>query len=404
MDFPLRKCIMKIAYVTPYDSNDPNAWSGAGYQIPRALADAGAEIVYIGGLRKMPSAAGLARGVAAKMAGKLHQLEREPSVMRSYSAQIGRRLQGMQVDAVVSPGTIAVAFLETTVPKIVWTDATFGAIVDYYPEFRKMTRRNRQDGDSLERQALSSCDLAVYNSEWAAESAISRYGVSPSQVKTIPFGSNFHSGLLASDIGELALKRQAAKSVDLLFVGTAWIRKGGDFALAVTEKLIERGVAAHLTIIGAAPGANKPWATEHGFLSQANEPEARVIRDCFTNAAFLIHPAIAECNANVFSEACSFGVPVLANRTGGIPTSIRCGENGHLFDLGESPERWADYIVDTLRDQERYASLCAGAFRQFSTRLQWPVAGASMLRAIEGVVRAGRCQDEYVGEYFAMAR
>jgi glycosyltransferase involved in cell wall biosynthesis len=324
--------------------------------------------------------------------------------MRSYSAQIGRRLKGMQVDAVVSPGTIAIAFLETTVPKIVWTDATFGAIVDYYPEFRKMTRRNRRDGDALERQALSSCDLAVYNSEWAAESAVSRYSMSPSRVRTIPFGSNFYSGLVASDIRELALKRPAATPINLLFVGTAWIRKGGDFALAVTEALNKRGVAAHLSIIGAAPGANKPWATEHGFLSQGNAREARIIRDCFTNAAFLIHPAVAECNANVFSEACSFGVPVLANRTGGIPTSIRSGENGHLFDLGDSPEKWADYIADTLLDQERYSSLCAGAFRQFSTRLHWPVAGATMLRAIEGVVNASRHRDEYVGEYIVMAR
>ncbi|MFM0737518.1 glycosyltransferase family 4 protein [Paraburkholderia xenovorans] len=377
---------MRIAYVTPYDAHDPNAWSGAGYQIPKALAEAGAEVIYIGGLRKRPSPPAFTRAVYARLAGNVHQLEREPSVVRRYSAQAQQRLKDLAVDAILSPGSIALTYLQTTVPKVVWTDATFSGLIDYYPEFRKMTGRNRRDGDALERTALRSCALSVFSSDWAAESAVRLYSLNPERVKVIPFGSNFTSGLDESNIRELTTRRLSSPQVRLLFIGLAWARKRGDFALAVTRELRARGIDAQLDIVGSNPGAGESWATEYGFLSKSNPKDAETIQRCFSEAAFLIHPAVAECNANVFSEACSFGLPILANRTGGIPTSVRPGENGHLFETGDSPEQWADFIEQTLQDQSRYTALCMGAFGQFSTRLRWSVAGATMLRSIEALI------------------
>jgi glycosyltransferase involved in cell wall biosynthesis len=378
---------MRIAYITPYDAHDPNAWSGAGYEIPKALADAGAEVIYVGSLRKRPNPLAFTRAVYARLAGNVHQLEREPSVVKRYSAQARRRLRDLAFDAVLSPGSIALTYLETTVPKIVWTDATFSTLIDYYPEFRRMTERNRRDGDALERTALRSCDLTVFSSEWAAESAVTRYALSPNRVKVIPFGGNFTSGLESWNICDLALKRLRSPRVRLLFIGLAWARKRGDFALAVTQELRNRGVDAHLDIVGSAPGAGMPWATEHGFLSKSKAEDAETIRNCFSEAAFLIHPAVAECYGNIFSEACSFGLPILANRTGGVPTSVRPGVNGELFDPSDPPEKWARFIQQTLADQQRYMTLSMGAFGQFSTRLRWPVAGAAMLRSIEALIR-----------------
>ncbi|MEM5383452.1 glycosyltransferase family 4 protein [Paraburkholderia phymatum] len=381
---------MKIAYVTPYDAHDPNAWSGAGYQIPRALASAGAEIVNIGSLRKAPDAPALVRALWARLGGNLHQLEREPSVVRSYSEQASRRLRELDVDLVLSPGAIAVTYLKTQVPKIIWTDTSFGGIVDYYPEFDKMTARNRRDGDMLERISLKACDLAVFTSDWAAKRAISLYALEPSNVRVIPFGSNFSSGLGESTVRSLSVDRLRCDEIRLLFVGVAWERKNGEFALAVTENLRSRGVKAFIDIIGCRPGAKREWATEYGFLSSSDESQASTVRTCFARATFLIHPAVAECNANVFSEACSFGVPILANKTGGIPTSVLPGVNGNLFALDDSPEVWADYIVNTLRERDKYLRLCVGAFQQYSTRLNWSAAGSAMLEVMKRLVSTYR--------------
>jgi glycosyltransferase involved in cell wall biosynthesis len=377
---------MKIAYITPYDAHDPNAWSGAGYQIPRALARAGAEIVYIGALRKQPDASALARSLCARLLGNVHQLEREPSVVRAYSEQASRRLRDLDVDLVLSPGAIAVTYVKAEVPKIIWTDTSFGGIVDYYPEFERMTTRNRRDGDILERTSLENSDMVVFSSDWAAKRAISLYRLDSSKVRVIPFGSNFSSGLEASTVRCLSVDRLCGEEIRLLFVGVAWERKNGEFALAVTEKLRQRGIKAFIDIIGCRPGARREWAMEYGFLSRDNELQSRTIQASFARATFLIHPAVAECNANVFSEACSFGVPILANKTGGTPTSVIPGVNGNLFALDDPPEVWADYIVNTMSEREKYLNLCLGAFEQYSSRLNWSAAGSTMLDAMERVV------------------
>ena len=125
---------------------------------------------------------------------------------------------------------------------------------------------------------------------------------------------------------------------------------------------------------------------EHGLVSKTSPSGASLLEKRYRESAFLVHPAFAECNANVFSEACSFGLPILANRTGGIPTSVLTGQNGKLFEMDQTPDAWADYIVDTLKDQAAYVRLCLGAHRQFTERLNWDSATDAMLRLIERTV------------------
>jgi glycosyltransferase involved in cell wall biosynthesis len=377
---------MKIAYVTTFDSSDPGAWSGAGYQIPKMLESAGAEVIRVDGLRRKPSVAALARMAAAKAAGRQYHVDREPSVLRGYAEQVQSNLYGRKFDALLSPGTIPLAMVETHKPKILWTDCTFAGLVDYYPSFTGLTERNLRDGHAMEGAALQSCDLVVYNCDWAAESAISSYGVDKSKVFVVPFGSSFAMRRSVAQVLELVEQRTRDDLVRLLFVGTDWHRKSGDFAVAVNQCLNQRGVRAELSVIGAAPQCNLPHVIEHGLVSKTSPSGTSLLEKRYRESAFLVHPAFAECNANVFSEACSFGLPILANRTGGIPTSVLTGQNGKLFEMDQTPDAWADYIVDTLKDQAVYVRLCLGAHRQFIERLNWDSAADAMLRLIERTV------------------
>jgi glycosyltransferase involved in cell wall biosynthesis len=381
---------MKIAYVTTFDSGHPDAWSGAGYQIPLALEEAGADVVRVDNLQRRASLPALARLAISRAVHRAHHLEREPSVLRHYAQQIQQRLERLDVDVVLSPGSIPLTFVQTSRPKVIWTDSTFAGIVDYYPSYRGLTRRNLRDGNAMERLSLASCDLAAYNSDWAADSAVSLYGCKRSNVAVVPFGSNFAVTLSPDAIASLVQRRVNDKPVKLLFVGTQWERKGGDFALAVTDSLVRRGVDALITIVGSVPPREAPYVKTYGFVSKATVEGAALLDRCYREAHFLVHPAVAECNANVFSEACSFGLPIIANRTGGIATSVMPGKNGTLFELGDSPDSWADWIVNTLRDRAAYAALSMGAHRQFNEKLHWPVAAGEMLRLMEALVAKSR--------------
>lgn len=388
---------MKIAYVTTFDSSHPDAWSGAGYQIPLALANAGAEIVRIDNLQRKASLPALVRLAASRVTHRSHHLEREPSVLRHYARQIETRLEGINADIVLSPGSIPLTFVKTSIPKVLWTDSTFAGIVGYYPAYSGLTRRNLRDGDAMERIALEGSALAAYNSDWAADSAVTKYGLRPSKVAVVPFGSNFSANLPPDEIAAITAQRLRNSRVSLLFVGTQWERKGGDFAVAVTEQLVRRGVDAVISIVGSTPSRKAPFIKEFGFVSKANKDGAALLEHCYREAHFLIHPAVAECNANVFSEACSFGLPIIAKRTGGIPTSVVPGLNGTLFEPGDSPEAWAEWIVATLRDNALYAGLCAGAHRQFHEKLQWAVAARKMLQLMEDCLVSARPSTSHQG-------
>jgi glycosyltransferase involved in cell wall biosynthesis len=98
---------------------------------------------------------------------------------------------------------------------------------------------------------------------------------------------------------------------------------------------------------------------------------------------FLILPSIAECNAVVFAEANSFGLPCLATNVGGIGTSVISGKNGYTFDLSESADRYCDAIEQVMSSEESYRDLARSTFMEYSSRLNWAVAGNEVRTLIE---------------------
>jgi glycosyltransferase involved in cell wall biosynthesis len=52
----------------------------------------------------------------------------------------------------------------------------------------------------MEALALKRCDLIMYTSDWAAETAIKTYGVDAAKVKVIPWGANFECNRALDDI------------------------------------------------------------------------------------------------------------------------------------------------------------------------------------------------------------
>jgi hypothetical protein len=47
---------MKIAFVTTYNANDINSWSGIPYFMAKSFIDAGVEVEFIGELESLPKA------------------------------------------------------------------------------------------------------------------------------------------------------------------------------------------------------------------------------------------------------------------------------------------------------------------------------------------------------------
>ena len=122
---------MKVAYPTIYDSTDERAWSGLGFNIARCLGLGGFVVRRIGPLerRRLP----LARmwQVEARLYGRHYALDRDLRVARRYASQVAKSLQSQTCDLVFSPGTVPIAYLQTPLPIVIWTDAPFAAMLEH---------------------------------------------------------------------------------------------------------------------------------------------------------------------------------------------------------------------------------------------------------------------------------
>jgi glycosyltransferase involved in cell wall biosynthesis len=367
---------MKIAYVTTYDSTNIHAWSGSGNYILRALQSCGLPTESIGNLRdKKALFLKIKKALYAKILSRKYLRDREPTLLIDYAAQVERYLASIHYDIVFSPGTIPIAYLHTEKPIVFWTDATFAGMVDFYPEFSNLCAETIKDGNNMEQLALSKCRLAIYTSEWAANTAIQNYDVDPTKVKVVPFGANVNCNRNLQDIDSI-VRTKKFDTCKLLFVGVDWYRKGGDIALIVADLLNQRGIRTELHIVGCNPPIELPsFVKLHGFISKNTEEGRRSLDNLMTESHFLILPSKAECCAVVLAEASSFGLPSLATKVGGIPTAIQDGKNGQTFPLNESPEKYCDYIYRYMSSKQEYNELALSSFREYSEKLNWLSAG-----------------------------
>jgi glycosyltransferase involved in cell wall biosynthesis len=317
-----------------------------------------------------------------RLLSKTYRAEREPWVCKSYAHQVKERLASVKCDAVVSPGTLPIAYLRTEKPQFFWADATFAGIIGFYQGFSNLCAETIRNGNKIEQLALSKCRLAIYASEWAANSALQNYDVDPAKIKVVPFGANIVCNRTVKDI-DLITEKKTFDICKLLFVGVEWIRKGGDVAFKVANLLNQRGIRTELHVVGCNPPEGLPgFVVNHGFLSKKSEEEMSLFNKLMSESHFLILPSFAECFGVVFAEASSFGLPSLATRVGGIPTAIRDGKNGQTFPLNENPEIYCDYIQRFMSSRQAYNELALSSFAEYAERLNWSSAGKKVFDLI----------------------
>lgn len=374
---------MKIAFITTYDSSNIQGFSGSGYYILQTLKQQGFLIKNIGNLKKNINVFIKVKDLTyRKLLNKNYMMNREPKILKSYAYQVERRLQRINPDIVFSPGNIPISYLNTDKPLIIWTDATFAGMIDFYPEFSNLCKESLNIGMKIEQMVLSKCKLAIFSSQWAAKSAIDNYDVNPQKIKIVPFGANINCDRTKEKIIK-NVKNKNFSVCKLLFIGVNWYRKGGDMAIKVTKILNHYGIKTELHIVGCFPPYNTPnFVKLHGFISKNTKYGMEYINKLFTESHFLILPSKADCVPVVLAEASSFGLPSLVTNVGGISTAIKTNINGKLFQLEDKPEKYCDYIIDLMSSKKRYQLLALSSFKEYINRLNWKSAGEKIKKLI----------------------
>ncbi|AFZ34569.1 glycosyl transferase group 1 [Stanieria cyanosphaera PCC 7437] len=384
---------MKLAYVTTYNAEDVANWSGTGFHILQALRKQSLQVELIGSIKNKYSPVSLAskgREYLYKWLFKQKYLcDREPLLLKQYAKKTVQHLAELKdVDLVFSPGTMHIGHLECDRPIGFWTDATFASLVDFYPQYSNLCEESLKNGHLMEQQTLDRCKIAIYSSEWSAQSAINNYQIDPAKVKVVPFGANVNHHKNFKEIQSL-IQSRPTNQCKLLFLGVDWYRKGGQIAFEVAKALNQSGLPTELTVVGCEPILDEPipdFVKYLGFISKATTKGREKLNQIIAQSHFLILPAIADCTPIVFCEANSFGVPCLSIKVGGIPTVIKDNINGKLFAQEAEISEYCQYIANLLTNYPQYQQLAYSAFHEYETRLNWTVAARTVKRLLQEAI------------------
>jgi glycosyltransferase involved in cell wall biosynthesis len=376
---------MRIAFVAAYDPRDVTTWSGTPFFMVKGLEASGAAVDILAPLPDHRPWIQFGKKAFHRAAGKRHLSNREPRVLRHWAHELERRLAGSQADVVVSSDSTPLTHLESDLPIVVWTDATFDALVGFYPEFSNLSASSIQNGRRQELAALGRVALAVYSSRWAAEGAREHYGLDDDRLAVVPFGANIEPPS-AAEVNACVGSR-SRDVCRLIFIASDWFRKGGDVAVDAVGLVNEAGVPAEVTIVGAPPHRPDklpPHANYFGTFDKRSRGGGELGR-LIGDSHFLLLPTRADCSPVVFAEASAWGTPSLAPDVGGVGEMVVDGVNGRLLEREAGPERYASAILTAFEDPAAYRELALSSRGEYDRRLNWKTAGGEMVRLLEGV-------------------
>lgn len=384
------KLPITIAYITVDDPLDRRTWSGINNFLLRALEDRVERVMPLGPLRPQPELflCKLLNQVMLRTSGKRFNYRDSFVLSRAYARKLRRRSK--DVDLIVAPaGLSTTAMLRTAVPVVYINDRCIAGALDYHQVLSGLAEFSRLGSLALEQRAMENADLVIYSSHWAAEAAVRSNALVEDKVKVVPFGANLIDAPPPPDDRPFPPRK-----LKLLMLGVKWEEKGGPIAYQALKELKERGYDAELVVCGCTPPPeyNDPDLVREGFLNK-NVPAdmARLVQH-LRSADFLVLPTRFEAYGIVFCEAAAYGLPVLATRTGGIPTIVQDGRTGFLFDLTEDGAAYAERVIQLVKNPDEWQSMRKNARSRYEGVLTWEAFVSSLLGHVQdaGLLNSSR--------------
>lgn len=370
---------LSIAYITVEDPRTKRSWSGTNYYLMRAIERHVGDVDVLGPLSAEPqwTLCRILNFISLKLLGKRYNFRDSYIISRAYARRIKKLLSQRQYDLIIAPaGTATMAALKTDVPIVYINDRSVHTALDYHKILTNLYGWSRRESVKVEQKVIEKSLLSVYSSAWAADGARSVFADRAHKIHVLPFGAN-----LDEDPIYLSDKPFPPPKLRLLFAGVNWKEKGGDIAFDALKHLLDKGILTQLIICGCVPPeevSNHPAVLVEGFLSKDDVRQFAKLQSHFRKADFLILPTRFEAYGLVFCEAAANGLPVLASRTGGIPTIVDEGITGYLFDMQATGWDYANKIEALLNQPELYRSMRTAGRKKYFEQLNWDAFGMQL--------------------------
>jgi len=367
---------MKIGFASRLNPLDKRSWSGTTYYTYQQIKkNYDVEVFNYKWTWRVREWLTMQKSLNRKLFKKQTAVEFLRSYSKYFSKQLEKDLKKRPVDVLfVSASSQFIAYLDTGIPIVYMTDATFQQLQGYYPYFSNLAAYNIRQGIELDKKAFQKTAHCMLASQWNKDSAVNDYGIDVNKISVIPCGANLDTIPSMSD-----LNLSASGQCRLLFLGVEWDRKGGDIALETFRILKQKGMNPQLQIIGCVPPpdsyrddlSGETGITVIPFLDKNNPEDFRQLQKIFFQTDFLLLPTRAECAGVVFSESSAYGIPSITTNTGGVSSYVRDSVNGYTFPVDAGAEAYAQKIDQLVSDQRAMQDLKLSSRKYDEEKLNW---------------------------------
>lgn len=359
---------LNVAFITSVDPKDKTSWSGIYFKMFQTLSDNFEIVDTIGPVDSyFIKSLGIINRITRFLFSKGYN--HKNSIVRSYflGKIIKRRLNKKHYDVIFVPAdSTAIAYLNTNIPICYCSDSSFGQLNGYYETFSSLFSFSIKESNYVEQKAIKKSSYITFPSEWAKDYVLKNYN-SNKLIDVIPFGANIED----KDIIYIEKTIDKSKTINILFLGVDWKRKGGDVVFKTFEMLLENGYDINLIVCGCIPSVSHPKMTVYPFLNKNNKEDFATFNTILSQTHFLFLPSKAECFGIVFCEASAYGIPSITTNTGGIPNAVYDGINGYCLDVNASPKEYYNTIVQLIEDKEKYKALSKSSRALYLNKLNW---------------------------------
>lgn len=378
------KQALRIAYLTIEDPRDRRPWSGTYHFLLRELEKQVEHVEVLGPLPEpfVVKVCKVFNQLTLRLLGKRFNYRASPWVAKAYARLIEKRLGDRSFDLIVAPAHVStVAFLRTATPIVYINDRCMAGALGYHAILTDLFDWSRDQSLELERTTLRRATISVFSNHWAGDAALRTAPDVADRIHVVPFGAN-----LPQAPERMGTGTWPNGQLKLLFLGVNWQEKGGPIAYEALLQLKRSGMPVRLVVCGCDPPepCTDPDLVREGFLDKNDPQQLARLNEHLRTADLLILPTRFDASPVVLCEAASYGLPVLATRTGGIPTVVEESVTGLLFDPSDNGDAYARAITSLLHDQQRYQAMRMASRARFEQVLNWSVFVRTMLDHARG--------------------
>lgn len=376
---------MKIAYIeNPLDHSRLSNIGGVSTYIIKSLRESGAIVLPVQAT-KLPKIMYVLKGYEKILSiiGIKYQFGRNPRLLKAIAKNIDKRIENMNVDFLISFGSLPIAYLHNNLPKYIWTDAIFENLLDYYEYYQNLTQSAITNGKDAEYKGLAKARGIFFCSNFALTNAAKHYPQFSEKFHIAPFGANQEINNTKKEIENIISNKKYEK-IKLLFIGYNWTGKGGDKIVNIVRNLTNIGVKISLDVIGVGDAKNTENLdiTFHGRLDKSQKEDKIKIDKLLKSSHFLALLSDYEQYGHVVCEASAYGLPTISTKTGGLSEIVVNEKNGQQFDVNDDINDICNYLQEISKNQVRYEKLCRTSFDEYEKRLNWNVGAAIVLDKI----------------------